>query len=365
MVQALEEDYGNPSSLYRLGLEAEKRLKAARQAVAASLGAEPDEIFFTSGGTESDDTVLKGVWESRKKQGKRIITTAVEHPAILKTAEWLERQGAEIIYLPVDSQCRISLDDFRGALNKDTILVSVMAVNNESGTIMPIKELRRIMDEQGSTALLHTDAVQAWGKIPLDARDLGVDFISVSGHKIHGPKGVGALYIKKGVYLPVFIHGGGQEKGMRSGTENMPGIAGIGTAAALIPKELGRAKNMAAARERLLQGIKDSIPDIKVNSPDDGVCSVLNVSFLGCRGEVILHSLDTAGICVSTGSACSSHSKGSHVLTAMGLRDREIEGAVRFSFCADNTLGEMDYVIEKLTEAVGAQRRLRNAFRKG
>jgi len=364
MTDALTERFGNPSSLYSVGLDAEKLLKAARATVAKTLGAEPEEVYFTSGGTESDNTVLKGVWESRRKQGKRIITTAVEHPAILRSCEWLERQGAEVVYVPVKPDGVMDMDAFRAALNDDTVLVSVMHVNNETGAVMPLEEIRAELDSRGSSALFHTDAVQSYGKLPIDVRGLGVDFLSLSGHKVHGPKGIGALYVKKGVNLPSFVHGGGQEKGFRSGTENMPGIAGLGAAAELLLNG-GREKRleaMAAAKGRLLTLIKEGIPDIKINGPEDALPAVLNVSFIGCRGEVLLHMLEQSQIYVSTGSACSSHSKGSHVLSAMGLRPEEIEGAVRFSFCGGNTPQQMDYVFEKLKDAAESQRRLRKAF---
>lgn len=365
MNEVLTENFGNPSSLYSVGLEAEKTLKAARLQTAKSIGALPEELYFTSGGTESDNTVLKGVWESRKKSGRRIITSAVEHPAILRSCEWLERQGAEVIYVPVGRDGLLDMDAFRSALNPDTILVSVMHVNNETGAIMPIEQIRAELNARGSQALLHTDAVQSYGKLDIDVKKLGVDFLSLSGHKVHGPKGIGALYVRKGVNLPVFMHGGGQEHGFRSGTENMPGIAGLGAAAGLvIEKRAERMKAMAAARARLLELITEGIPDVKVNSPEGALDAVLNVSFLGCRGEVLLHMLEQSGICVSTGSACSSHSKGSHVLSAMGLRPEEIEGAIRFSFCGENTPEQMDYVYDKLKGAAESQRRLRSAFHK-
>ncbi len=365
MTKALSEDYGNPSSLYKLGLEAEKLLKSSRKSVAKSLGALPEEIFFTSGGTESDNTAIKGIWESRNKQGKRIITTSVEHPAVLNCCKYLQTKGADVVCLPVDSFGCIRLEDLEAALTDDTILVSIMHVNNESGAVMPIAEIAAMLKKKGSGAVFHSDGVQSWGKMPLDVKALGVDLYSVSGHKVHGPKGIGALYVRKGLHVPAFMHGGGQELNFRSGTENMPGIAGIGAAADEIVQNLpARMKAMQAAKDHLKELILAEIVDVKINGPDAAVCSVLNVSFLGCRGEVLLHTLDTAGICVSTGSACSSKSRGSHVLSAMGLKPEEIEGAVRFSFCEANTPEEMDYVAETLKNAVMSQRRLRAAFKK-
>jgi cysteine desulfurase len=373
MTRALQEDYGNPSSLYRLGLSAEKLLKASRASVAKSLGASPEEIFFTSCGTESDNTAIKAVWESRSKQGKRVITSSVEHPAVLNCCKWLQTRGADVVFLPVDSRGLVRLGDLENALTEDTILVSIMHVNNESGAIMPIAEIASLLRKRGSKAIFHSDGVQSWGKLPLDMKALGVDLYSVSGHKVHGPKGVGALYVKKGLHLPAFMHGGGQELNFRSGTENMPGIAGIGAAAEAINTGLKESvERIWAAKLHLKERLTADIENIKFNGPDadgPGACqsaapSVLNVSFIGCRGEVLLHTLDTAGICVSTGSACSSKVRGSHVLSAMGLKPEEIEGAVRFSFSDENTPEEMDYVADTLKEAVASQRRLRAAFKK-
>ena len=361
--RVLTEDFGNPSTLYSLGLSAEKLVKAARKNVAKSIGAQEDEVYFTSGGTESDNTAIFGAWEARKKQGKRIITTAVEHPAVLRCFEALKQRGADVVIIPVDGSCSLDMDAFRAALTPDTILVSVMHVNNETGAIFPVKEIAGILDayakEQGiARPLLHSDCVQSYGKLPLDVRTLGADMISISAHKVHGPKGAGALYVRKGLHIPPLVYGGGQEKGFRSGTENVPGIVGFGAAAELIkPGEF-------AVHGILKQLILDTIPDIKINSPEDGCSSVLNVSFIGCRAEVLLHQLEQDGIYVSTGSACSSKDKGSHVLSAMGLKPQEIEGALRYSFCRDNTEEEMQIVAERLRFYVESQRKLRSAFKK-
>ena len=359
MNEALSVCYGNPSSLYGKGLEAEKLLKSSRASVAKSLGCQPKELFFTSCGTESDNWAIKGVWEARKKQGKRIISTAVEHPAVLRCLDHLKQQGAEVVLLDPSADGKISAEQVKEALSGDTILVSIMHVNNETGAVMPLKEIRRVLNAAGSKAVFHSDAVQSYGKLDCSAKELGVDMLSISGHKVHASKGVGALYVKSGLHLPVFMDGGGQEGGQRSGTENIPGIAGFGAAAEKIltgrEDTLGR---MAAVRSRLLERILSDIPDVKINSPEDACPSVLNVSFLGCRAEVLLHMLDTEGICVSTGSACSSHVKGSHVLSAMGLKPSEIEGALRFSFSGYNTLEEADYTAEKLAQAVSSHRKL-------
>ena len=354
MTRAMEELYGNPSSLHAMGLAAEKEVRKARKAVAASLGAKEEEIVFTSGGTESDNTALFGIARARRREGKRIVTTKVEHPAVLEACKLLEQDGFDVVYLDVDKDCRISMDQLAEAVNEETILISVMAVNNEVGTVMPVAS---IAAAKGG-AVFHTDAVQACGKV--DLRGTGADLISLSSHKIHGPKGIGALYIRKGVNLPAFMVGGGQEKHRRSGTENVPAIIGFGEASRIAQESFDqRVSAMAAARRRLLDGLKDSVSDIRINSPEDGAASVLNVSFLGCRGEVLLHTLEQDGIYVSTGSACSSNKKGrSHVLAAMGLSDKEIEGAIRFSFSEFNTPEEMDFVTEKVKDAVTRFRRL-------
>ena len=400
-------DFGNPSSLHSIGFSAEKLVEAARKSFAVSIGADPSEITFNSGGTEGDNTVLFGTARAKKHDGRRIVISAVEHPAVMEAADRLKHDGYEIVKVGACRDGSIDMDELRNAVNDDTILVSVMTVNNETGVLMPIREITDIAHSHG--ALMHTDAVQAYGKIDMAGytgaskscsqsgssqrksskfqMSDGVDYITVSSHKIHGPKGVGALYQKKGLELPAYIVGGGQEKGRRSGTENVTGIAGFGKACDLAA-ELRDAsyERVAAARKYLLDGILDRIPDVLVNSPEmildvddrvmpegaaqgrsDGVsmtCAcgipyVLNVSFLGTRGEVLLHTLEQDGIYVSTGSACSSNKKGgSYVLAAMGRTPKEIEAAIRFSFCRYNTVEEMDYVVDKVAAAVANFRRL-------
>ena len=355
MNKALEQDFGNPSSLYRIGLDAEKIVKRSREIIASSIGADPSEIYFTSGGTESDDTAIFGAWEARKKQGKRVITTAVEHPAVLRCFEKLAREGADVKYVPVLHDGKLDMDAFREYLNDDTVLVSVMHVNNETGAVFPIEEIAKEISKYPNV-LFHSDCVQSYGKLDIDVKKLGADMISISGHKVHASKGIGALYVRNGIHIPPFILGGGQESGFRSGTENVPGIAGFGAAAEkLCPVD-------PKIKEHLKKRILEEIDNVRINSPEDGVSSILNVSFIGCRGEVLLHMLEQDGIYVSTGSACSSHTKGSHVLKAQGLKDEEIEGALRFSFCSANTIEEIDTVVEKLKEYTAAQRRLRKAF---
>lgn len=356
MMRSMRDYYGNPSSLHTLGYESEKTVKNARRIIAQSLGAGEDEIIFTSCGTESDNTALYGIAHSRRRQGNKIVTSRVEHPAVLEACKVLEKEGFQVEYIGVDSKCRLDMDALKRAIDDDTILVSVMSVNNETGTIMPIQEIAAMK----KNAILHTDAVQGYGKI--DLKHCRADMISVSAHKIHGPKGMGALYVKKGINLPAYLAGGGQERGYRSGTENVPGITGFGKAVEIAFRDFnGRVRAMAEARRYLLDGINDSIRDVIINSPEDGAASVLNVSFLGTRGEVLLHTLEQDRIFVSTGSACSSNKKGkgqSHVLAAMGLKPKEIEGAIRFSFSEFNTVKEMDYVLDRLEKAVTRFRRL-------
>ena len=364
MVRCMEDVYGNPSSLHRMGLDAEKMVKQARKEVSEASGIAGAQVVFTSGGTEADNMAIFGAAKAGRRRGKRIVTSAVEHPAVLESCAALEQDGFDVVRVGVDGQGRLDLAAAEAAIDDQTILVTMMQVNNESGTILPIDELAQIITEKQAPALLHCDAVQSFGKIPLPHR---ADLISISGHKIHGPKGSGALLMRKGLQIPAFIHGGGQEKGFRSGTENVPAIAGLGAASSLCMKDRKkRMKGIAALRDLLLAGLRENIPDILVNSPEQtgempGQCcgSLLNVSFLGTRGEVLLHSLEQEGICVSTGSACSSNKKGrSRVLQAMGRSDKEIEGAIRFSLSGYNTKEEIEETIEKTAAAVKRFRRL-------
>lgn len=361
-VRYMGTEYGNPSSLHRMGISAEKAMKEARKSVGASIGARDEEIFFTSGGTEADNTAIFGAVQARKRRGNKIITSQIEHPAVLESCKKLEESGFRVEYIPVDRNGLIDMQALENALDSQTILITVMQVNNEVGSIQPIPEIgalkKRTGDKLGTEILLHTDAVQSYGKLPIQIS--GVDLMSVSGHKIHGPKGVGALYVRKGLNVQPYIYGGGQERGMRSGTENVPAVAGLGVAAELSRKNLQkRIETMGKVKTYLTEGIRAEIPDVRFNSTAEGSSSILNVSFLGTRGEVLLHTLEQAEIYVSTGSACSSRKKGqSHVLKAMGLKDAEIEGAIRFSFCEFNTAEEMDYVLVQLKNAVQKFRKL-------
>ena len=370
MLQAMRENYGNPSSLHALGLAAEKEVRAARKTIAAAIGAKEETLYFTACGTESDNTVLFGAAQAKKRSGNKILVSAAEHPAILEPARKLENLGYEVVRIGVDRLCHPDMNQLAAELTEDTILISIMGVNNETGTIMPIPEIAKIKADynkaHGTDIWLHSDCVQAFGKIPLDLATnyRGVDLLSLSAHKIHGPKGMGALYVRKGLNLPAFLLGGGQERHLRSGTENTPGIIGFGKAAALAMMNFdARIETMRACRKFLLEACKAEIPDIRINSPEDETAcpSVLNISFLGTRGEVLLHTLEQDGIYVSTGSACASNhasAKGSHVLNAMGLSPKEIEGAIRFSFSEFNTIEEMEYTVEKVKAAVQRFRRL-------
>ncbi len=393
MVQAMKEDYGNPSSLYQMGVDAEKAVKAARRQVleaagftagagASGVGAGSWDVVFTSGGTEADNMAIFGAAKALRRLGNRIVTTAVEHPAVLECCKSLEADGFEVIRIGVDHNCLPLIDQLRAAVNERTILVSMMHVNNEVGTVMPVGLVKEIMEQNGAPGLFHCDAVQSFGKMPLPT---DADLIAVSGHKIHGPKGSGALLISKGnsasakgngagaakaANIPAFIVGGGQESGRRSGTENVPAIIGLGCAAQIAAADgagdyltMG---DIAEMRQKLLDGLCSKIDNIEINSPLEagtvpGQCcpSVLNINFRGTRGEVILHTLEQEGICVSTGSACSSNKKGqSHVLEAMGRSSKDIEGAIRFSLGRLNSLEEVDTVVEAVARAVGRFRRL-------
>lgn len=364
MTKYMEEYFGNPSSMYQLGLDSEKAVKHARKQVEDAMGAGNGTLIFTSGGTEADNTAIFGAARALRRRGNRIITSAVEHPAVLECCKRLEQDGYDVVYVGVDDKCRLDLERLEDAIDENTILVSLMQVNNEAGTIMPVDAVKDLMKKKNAPGWFHCDAVQSFGKLQVPE---SADLISVSSHKIHGPKGAGALFVRKGIHLPALIEGGGQEHGNRSGTENVPAITGFGTAAELSAKDRDEERqHVSVMRRALLKGLKDNLEDLRINSvEEDGVASgqccssILNISFLGTRGEVLLHTLEQDGIYVSTGSACSSNKKGqSHVLGAMGLKDKEIEGALRFSFGRFNEIDEMEIVVDKVTAAVKRFRRL-------
>ena len=361
MIPYFTEKYGNPSTLYGPGLEAKDGLDKARHQVAELINAEDREIFFTSCGTEADNWVIEGVADAYKHKGNHIITTKIEHHAILHTCQYLEKHGFEVTYLDVDNEGFVSPDDLIAAIKDNTILVSIMMANNEIGTIQPIKQLASIAKAHG--VLFHTDTVQAIGNVPVDVKYLGVDFLSMSAHKIYGPKGVGALYKRAGINIPSFVHGGAQEKKKRAGTENTAGIVGFGKAAELAKENLtSHAEHSDHLRRLLWDKLEASIPDITLNGPKDFTKrhpGNLNVSFSYIEGESIILLLDANGICASTGSACSSGSLGSsHVLDAIGVPITKANGAVRFTVGDMTTEEDIDYVVEKVKETVAKLREL-------
>lgn len=352
---ALESCWGNPSSLHDLGFLASQAVEKARLSVANALGAEKGEIYFTSCGTEGNNTAILGAAAALKKRGNRIVTTSVEHPSVLQTLKRLEDSGFEVIYLSPNSSGDISEEDIKNAINDKTILVSMMYVNNETGHILPIDKCRRYIQAAGAPALLHTDAVQAFGKLPIKVNALNVDLLTVSGHKIHAPKGIGALYIKKGVHIKPLLTGGGQENDMRSGTESVPLISALGAAVDALPdlkSQLIKQRELYDYTKEIL--LKSGIAQI--NSPGDGLPYILNISVPGYRSETLLHFLEERGIYVSSGSACSK-GKGSYVLGEYGLSQKAIDSALRISFSRFNTKADADELAAALTAAVKSLRR--------
>lgn len=347
------EIYGNPSSVHGFGREARKAVEAARAQVAKAIGAEPREIYFTGCGTEADNWALRGAAYANIKKGKHIITTNFEHHAILHTCKQLEKEGFEVTYLPVDHDGLITPEQLEAAIRPDTVLVSIMYANNEVGTIEPITELAAVAKAHG--VLFHTDAVQAIGHVPIDVKAQGIDMLSMSGHKFHAPKGIGALYMRQGVRLQRLMQGGAQERGQRPGTENLAGIVGIGKAIELATEDVeGRAAKMAAIRDHIIDRIMKEIPYVQLNGhPTRRMCGNINVSFYFVESESILLHLDFKGIAASSGSACTSGSLDpSHVLLAIGVSHEHANGSVRLSLCEENTLEEADYVVDSLVEIV-------------
>lgn len=342
--------WGNPSSLHGLGFAAEQELSAARRAVARSLSCTPEEIFFTSGGTESDNLAIFGAAHARQKRGRHVVTTRIEHPAVLNTMAELEREGFEVTYLAPDEWGHIAPESVKSAVRPDTILVSLMAVNNEVGTILPVQAAREAIAEQNAPALLHVDAVQAYGKLPLAPARQGIDLLTISGHKIHGPKGVGALYVKKGVHLAPRVFGGGQESNVRPGTEGLPLIAGFGAAVAALPDLAAEEERVRALNRRLRERLA-ALDGVTVHSPDDALPYILSFSACPVRAETMLHFLSERGICVSSGSACAK-GKASHVLTAMNLPKEQIASSLRVSFSRDNTEADVDALADALAEGL-------------
>lgn len=353
MVYALSTDYANPSSLHKKGIEVEKNIKAIRQGIARTIGAKDKEIYFTSGGTESNNTIIRGVANLYKKRKNHIISTEIEHPSVLATLKDLENEGFEVTYLKVNKEGIVDIEEFKSSIKETTSLVTIMHVNNEIGSIQPILEIGKYLKSLKEKIYLHVDAVQSYGKINFRPSKYNIDFMSVSGHKIHGPKGIGFMYIKENNRLKPLLTGGGQEVDLRSGTENVPGIYGIGEAIKIINTGLNeKIEKMNNLKNMLKEGLIDNVEDIKINSTDKGVCHILNVSFKDVKGEVLLHYLEQKGVYVSTGSACSSKKKGNHVLNAIGLSKDEIEGAIRFSLSDMNTKEDILETIKIVKDSV-------------
>ena len=353
MLPYFAENYGNPSTIYSLGSASKKAVNEARRTIAGAIGAKQEEIYFTAGGSEADNWALKATAEAYEGKGKHIITTKIEHHAILHTCEYLEKRGFEVTYLNVDEDGLVNLDELKNAIRPDTILISVMFANNEIGTIEPIKEIGAIAKERG--ILFHTDAVQAFGQVPINVDEMHIDMLSASGHKLNGPKGIGFLYIRSGLKLRSFIHGGGQERSRRAGTENVPGIVGLGAAterALRIMEE--KTKKELELRDYLISRIEKEIPYCRLNGHRTRrLPGNVNFSFLYIEGESMLIMLDMKGICASSGSACTSGSLDpSHVLLAIGLKHEEAHGSLRMTLSEENTKEEIDIVVDNLKQIV-------------
>lgn len=354
---AMKNYYGNPSSVHKLGIIAEKKLTYAREVLGSLINADKDEIIFTSGGSESNNFLLKAFL----KPGAHIITTRIEHPSILNTVKSLEEDGIEVTYIDVDGNGRVDVETLKSALKKETVLVSIMAVNNEIGIIEDLETIGEIVKSQGK-AKFHVDAIQGYGKISIDVKKLNIDLLSASGHKIHGPRGIGFAYVKKNLIPRPLIYGGGQEHGIRSGTENVANALGFAKAAEIVKNNFkDNYEKVTAIKKHFIEGLS-KFKDISINSPlEDGFSPyILSVSFKGVRGEVLLHMLEADGIYVSTGSACSSKDKNfSHVLTAIGVKKEYIDGTIRFSFSDMSTIEEVDYTLSTLEKSLKFLRRIR------
>ena len=359
MLPFFSERFGNPSSLYFLGKQSKDAVTYAREQVACALGCLPEEVYFTAGGTEADNWALKGTAFSMRGKGRHIITTAIEHHAILHTCQYLEACGFEVTYLPVDETGMVAPEEVEEAIRDDTILISVMMANNEVGTIQPVEKIGTIARDHD--VLFHTDAVQAIGSVPIDFSSFPADMLSLSAHKFYGPKGVGALIIRKGCTIENFVHGGGQESGMRAGTENLPGVVGLGVAIERITRNIsGHNQQITNLRNHLHERITETIPDVRLNGhPTIRLPGNLNLSFYGVEGEAMQLMLSRKGICVSTGSACTSGTEGtSHVLTACGTDPVWARGTLRFSLGNANSEDDVEYMVSCLSEITGRLRKI-------
>lgn len=357
MMPYFTEVYSNPSSVYRFAGEAKKAMEDAREQIAGFIGAKAAEIYFTGGGSESDNWAIKSVAENYREKGKHIITSRIEHHAVLHTCEWLEKKGYEVTYLDVDEDGMISLDELEKAIRPDTILITIMFANNEIGTIEPVKEIGEIARKHG--VLFHTDAVQAFAHVPVDVEEMNIDLLSASGHKFYGPKGIGFLYIKNGLKISPLLHGGAQERSRRAGTHNVPGIVGMAKAAGIAIADMkGNAEKETEIRDHLIHRIEEEIPYVRVNGHrEKRLPGNVNVCFRFVEGESLLIMLDQKGICASSGSACTSGSLDpSHVLLAIGLPHEIAHGSVRLTLSDNTTMEEADYVVDNLKEIVERMR---------
>lgn len=354
IANTLKNTYGNPSALHKLGIDAERILIDSREKIAMTLNVTPKEIIFTSGGTESNNFAIKGYLEENKRSGNHIITTKIEHPAVLEVFKFLETKGYKVDYLNVLENGVVDLEDLKSKLNKETALISVMFVNNETGAIQPIQQIIDIKNEIKPSIKVHVDAVQAYGKLPINLAKLRIDMMSISSHKIHGPKGVGCLFIRKGIKIHPEMLGGGQEQNLRSGTENIPSIAGFARAAEIMNENiLTNSKKVQSIKETFLEELAKTGIEYRVISTKEGLPYILNVAFLNTKSEVMLHHLEQQGIYVSTGSACSQRRKKySHVLTAMNLPAKVIDSAIRFSFSSLNTNNEAIKTVECIKQII-------------
>lgn len=361
VAKVMTEEYGNPSSVHHMGTVSGDRLISARESIASTLKVDPQEIVFTSGGTESDNLALVGVARANKWRGKHIITTAIEHPAILETAAYLEKEGFEITYLPVGNDGAVDIQELKKAIREDTILVSMMFVNNEIGTIEPVSEAGAAIKAINPDIYFHVDAVQAYGKVVIRPRAMNIDLLSVSGHKIHGPKGTGFLYIKKGTRIVPICYGGGQQKGMRSGTENVPGIAGLSLAAKMCYEDFDKhISELYELKKYLIDSLKDRLTDIKINGQewDKGAPHIVSLSIKGLAAETVLNMLSSKGIYVSAGSACTSNNPHvSDTLKAIGLDKDLLESTIRISMSLMTTKEEVDYLLDNLCAQVDVMRK--------
>lgn len=359
MFPYFSKEYGNPSSIYALGRSAKKAVEEAREKVASLINCKPNEIYFTGCGSESDNTALKGIAYANIEKGKHIITSKIEHPAVLHSCQALEKQGFEITYLNVDKDGFVDLEELKNSIRKDTILISIMFANNEIGTIEPIEEIAQIA--KNHNIIFHTDAVQATGNIPIDVQKMGIDMLSLSGHKLYGPKGIGALYVKTGIKFEKFMDGGHQERNKRAGTENVAAIVGLGKACELAKKNLSHhMEHLEEVRNYYISQVEEKIPYVKLNgSREKRLPGNANFSFEFVEGEALLLNLDLKGICASSGSACTSGSLDpSHVLVAIGLQSKMAQGSLRTTFGEDNTKEDVDFLVENLVEIVGRLRKM-------